>query len=151
MRVGGKLIGPGNFSEAVPVSVFPLRGMLTVGLAGSLLVIVRVHDFDPADVGVKSIWSGRPESGLIVVGNSPGFTKVKSRQPALSATEVTSRLQVPTLLICSVCGAVALEQLAVPKFPLPVTLIVPFPSLPVATNWNAGVFGSSLLIWNVAV
>src|ERR1700723_2022036 len=125
MSVGGKLIAPGNCSEAVPVIVFPVRGILTVGLAGSLLVIVRVHDFAPAEVGVKSIWSGRPESGLIIVGNSPGFTNVKSTQPALRATEVTSRLQVPTLLICSVCGGVPLEQLAVPKFPLPVTLIVP--------------------------
>jgi hypothetical protein len=64
--------------------------------------------------------------------------------------DVTFRLQVPTLFILRVCGGVVPEQLAVPKLPLPVTLIVPFPSLPVAVRVVTGAPGSLLLIAIVA-
>ena len=58
--------------------------------------------------------------------------------------DVTCRLQVPTLLTCSVCGGVVPEQLAVPKFPLPVTSIVPDDVLHVTVTAVFGLAGSLL-------
>ena len=84
----------------------------------------------------------------MAAGNSAGFTSVKSGQEINAAD--TLRLQVPTLLIFSVCGGTEPEQLAVPKLPLPVTLIVPLPSLPVAVRTVVGDPGSLLLIAIIA-
>src|SRR5271154_3969187 len=102
MTVGGNVMPVGNVSDAEPKAVFPVRGITTLGLTGSSVVIVRVQAFGPAEVGVKLTPTGRLESGLIVAGNSLGFTSVKSAQEMTADT--TSRLQVPVLLICNVCG-----------------------------------------------
>jgi hypothetical protein len=50
-----------------------------MGLFGSSLVIVNVHDFGPEEVGVNLITRLRQESGLTVAGNGL-LTKVKSGQ-----------------------------------------------------------------------
>src|SRR3984957_11756454 len=144
MTVGGNTMLAGKVSDAEPSAVFPVSGITTTGLIGSSVVIVRVHDFGPADVGVKLIPTSSPESGLIAAGNSAGFTSVKSAHEIIA--DVTFRLQVPTLLILRVWGGVSAEQLAVPKLPLPVTLMVPLPSLPVAVRLVIGAPGSLLLI-----
>src|SRR5580692_5421801 len=148
MTVGGNVRPPGNVSDAVPKAVFPVRGITTTGLIGSSVVIDRLHDFGPPEVGVNLTPTSRPESGLIVAGNSPGFTSVKSAQEMTADT--TSRLQVPTLLILRVCGGVVPEQLAVPKSPLPVTLIVPDPVLHVTVTGVFGLAGSLLAMLKVA-
>src|SRR3984957_15512771 len=149
MTVGGNVRPAGKVSDAVPSAVLPVRGIMTTGLSGSSVVIVRVHDFGPPDVGVKLTPTSSPESGLIAAGNSPGFTSVKSAHEITA--DVTFKLQVPTLFIFRVCVGVVPEQLAVPKLPLPVTLIVPLPSLPVAVRVVIGAPGSLLLIAIVAV
>ena len=100
----------GNVSNADPSGVVPVSGTMTVGVTGSLVVIVKWHDFGPALIGVKLIPTSSPESGLIVAGNSPGFTSVKSRHEMIADT--TLRLQVPTLLIFSVCAGTFPPQTA---------------------------------------
>src|SRR5580692_2172846 len=94
----------------------------------------------------------RLESGLIGAGNSAGFTSVNAEEQPVSDADATSRLQVPTLLIFSVCvTADPPPQTEVLKTPLPVTFSVPLPSVPVAVKTVVGAPGSLLLIAIVAV
>src|SRR5215469_11328630 len=104
--------------------------MTTVGCAGSSLVIVRLHDFGPAEVGVKLMPIGRLASGLIAAGNSPGLTSVKSEQ--LIIADATWSVQVP-------------------KLPLPVTSIMPEATLHVTVSGVLGLIGSLLAMLKVAL
>src|SRR5579862_284942 len=97
MTVGGNVMPVGKVSDAEPSAVFPVRGIMTTGLIGSSVMIVRVHAFGPPEVGVKLTPTSSSESGLIAAGNSVGFTSVKSAQEMTA--DDTFRLQVPTLLI----------------------------------------------------
>src|SRR5271155_3554216 len=143
MIVGGNVSpAAGRVNDAEPNGVVAVRGIFTTGFTGSLLVTVRVHAFGPAEVGVKLTPTSSSESALIVAGNSPGFTSVKSAHEMTA--EVTMRPQGPTLLSFSVCGGALPPQTAVPKSPLPVTLIVPLPSSPLRGMKTSGLTGSSL-------
>src|SRR4030042_4517375 len=76
--------------------VLPVTVSVQVGVSGSLLEIVRVQVFGPAEVGVKRMVRFIHESGLTEVGNGL-LIRVKSRQSKTAL--VTFRLESPLLQI----------------------------------------------------
>src|SRR5258708_21143038 len=78
--VGGNVSGVvGTSSDVDPSWVFPLSGRTVVGWIGSSVVMVKLHNFGPAEVGVNLTVRSTPESGLIGTGNVGGLTEVTSR------------------------------------------------------------------------
>ena len=92
------------------------------------LVITRVHDFGPIDVGVKRTTRSRHESGLTAAGN--GFLiRTKSGHGGTNSAEATFILHFPTLHTLSVFSASVPGQTS-PKSGEPVTRISPRGTLP---------------------
>src|SRR5262249_13524446 len=117
--------------------------LVMTGVSGSSLVMTRVHDLGPADVGVKRITTSLQESWLTVAGKGL-FTSTKSEQGGLKATLVTLRLHAPTLHTEMVFSARGPTQTS-PKSVDPVTRMSPGGALPeTATTW-LGEIGSLLL------
>src|SRR5271166_520718 len=117
MTVGGK-VNPGGTSM-LTAGVVAVSVSITLGLFGSSLVIVNVHDLGPTEVGVNAIVSGRLESGLRVAGNGlPSI--VKSGQ--LIDAPVTFKLHGPVLATVIVfCALLPLQTL--PNIPEPLTVM----------------------------
>jgi hypothetical protein len=69
--------------------VLAVNDWVTVGVSGSLLVMVRLHVLGPAEVGVKRTTRPRHESGLTTAGKGL-LIKVKSEQ--FTEAAVTFRL-----------------------------------------------------------
>src|ERR1700730_17976941 len=79
--------------------VLAVRVRVTVGVAGSLLVMVSVQLFAPGSTGVKPTTRFRQEPGATKAGKGL-LTRVKSPQP--TAAEVTAKGQPPVLQTASV-------------------------------------------------
>src|SRR5262249_38234141 len=93
ITVGGKLTSGGTSIEADGVLAVTVN--ITIGLVGSSLLIFKVHDLGPAEVGVKRITRLRHESGLTVAGKGL-LMIVKSGHAGTKDALVTWRSHGPT-------------------------------------------------------
>src|SRR3990172_7371268 len=142
MTVGGK--GWSGGTSIVGAGVLPVTTRVTVGVSGSSLVMTRLQDFGPMDVGVKRMTRSTQESGLTVAGNGL-LMSVKSVHGGTNAALATARLHLPTLQTEMVFSARTPGQTS-PKSVEPVTRISPGGVLPVTWTTLFGVTGSLLAI-----
>src|SRR5678815_604037 len=97
MTVAGKLWS--GSTTIIGAGVLTVTVSDTEGVSGSSVVMTRVQDLGPMEVGVKRMTRSLHESWLTVAGNGL-LMSVKSAQAGLKAAESTARSHLPTLQTC---------------------------------------------------